>query len=226
MPVTLPPQEAYRLWAPAWETDPSAIVALESRFLAPWLSELSGKVVADLGCGTGRWLSFAQSRGAQVFGVDFCLEMLAVAQKKAGLSGRLAQADVGLLPLRDSCADVVLSALTLGHVSSLETAVAELARLVRPAGRLLISDFHPAAVERGWKRTFRSSGESYEIESRPYAKDQLLNSAAKHGLVLEECIEPGFGEPERSIFDRAGKPELFDQVRDVPAVLVARWSRP
>jgi hypothetical protein len=39
-------------------------------------------------------------------------------------------------------------------------------------------------------------------------------------------IEPGFGEPEREFFERAGKPELFEQAHGVPAVLVARWTRP
>ena len=225
MPVTLSPLEAYRLWAPGWEADPSAIVALESRVLTPWLTGLSGKVLVDLSCGTGRWLAFAQSQGANVFGFDLCREMLVEARKKAGLAGRLAQADTCRLPLPDRCADVVLCALALGHMSPLESAVAELARLVRPGGTLLVSDFHPAAIERGWKRTFRSGGQSYEIETSPYTTERLIECAADGGLLLEEMIEPGFGEPEREIFERAGKRELFEQVRDVPAVLVARWTR-
>src|SRR6185295_2446895 len=97
----LSPLEAYRLWAPGWETDPSAIVALESRFLTPWLTELNGTLLVDLSCGTGRWLAFAQSRGATVFGLDLCREMLIEAQKKPGLAGSLAQADTRRLPLPD-----------------------------------------------------------------------------------------------------------------------------
>lgn len=226
MPVTLSPRDAYRLWAPAWESDPSAVVALESRFLTPWLTGLSGKVLVDLSCGTGRWLTFAQSRGAEVLGFDLCHEMLVEARKKDGLSGKLALADTRRLPLPDRCADVVLCALALGHMAPLESAIVELARLVRPGGTLLMSDFHPDAIERGWKRTFRSGGQSYEIETSRYTTESLIECATGGGLILEEMIEPGFGEPERPIFERAGKRELFEQVRDIPAVLVARWTRP
>ena len=63
MPVSLAPLEAYRLWAQTWETDPSAIVALESRWLTPWLPDLHGKVFVDLSCGAGRWLIHAQDAG-------------------------------------------------------------------------------------------------------------------------------------------------------------------
>jgi len=226
MPVTLSPLEAYRLWAPCWEADPSAIVALESRFLTPWLTELNGTLLVDLSCGTGRWLAFAQSGGATVFGLDLCREMLIEAQKKPGLAGKLAQADTRRLPLPDGCADVVLCALALGHMSPLESAIDELARILRPGAKLFITDFHPEALDRGWKRSFRSGGQSFEIETSPYTTQGLTECAAHAGLALEEMVEPGFGEPEREIFERAGKGQLFEQVRDVPAVLVARWTRP
>jgi ubiquinone/menaquinone biosynthesis C-methylase UbiE len=225
-PVRLSPLEGYRLWSRTWETDPSAIVALESRFLAPWISELRGKVLIDLSCGAGRWLTHARRQGAAVFGADICREMLTQASQKAGLPGRLAMADTRAAPFADRCADVAICALSLGHISPIEPAVAELARIVRPGGTLVISDFHPQAIVRGWRRTFRSNGELFEIESHPYSKDRLLECASADGLVLQEMLEPCFGEPEKKIFERAGKQDLFEQVRGIPAVLAARWTRP
>jgi malonyl-CoA O-methyltransferase len=103
--------------------------------------------------------------------------------------------------------------------------MSELARIVRPGGSILISDFHPDAIQRGWKRTFRSNGRSYEIETHPYTKESLLECASRLGLALDDIEEPCFGDAERSIFECAGKPELFEQTRGVPAVLVARWTR-
>jgi SAM-dependent methyltransferase len=225
-PVRLSPMEGYRLWSQTWESDPSAIVALESRWLAPWLDDLDGKVLVDLSCGVGRWLGHARSRGATAFGLDLCQEMLLEAAKKPGLAGRIALADTRRAPFPDECADVVLCALSLGHLAPVEPAMAELARLVGRGGSLIVSDFHPGAVQRGWKRTFRSQGQLYEIETHPYSKEQLIESARGDGLVLRELMEPCFDEPEREIFRRAGKLELFDQVRGIPAVLVARWTRP
>src|SRR6266851_4745580 len=104
----LSPLESYRRWSQTWESDPSAIVALESRWLSPWLTGLEGQVFLDLSCGVGRWLVRAQTQGATVFGTDLCPEMLIEARKKSSLAGRLALADTRSLPFADACADVAL----------------------------------------------------------------------------------------------------------------------
>ena len=225
MPVRLSPLESYRRWSQTWESDPSAIVALESRWLAPWLTNLNNQLFLDLSCGAGRWLIHAQAQGAIIFGTDLCPEMLLQARKKTQLAGRLAVADTRSLPLPDACADVALCALSLGHIAPLESAIAELARIVRPGGRLIVTDFHPNALRLGWKRTFRSDGQLYEVETYAYTTDRLIECAGQNGLVLEELIEPCFDEPERDIFRAAGKADLFEQVRHTPAVLLARWKR-
>ncbi|HTM47835.1 MAG TPA: class I SAM-dependent methyltransferase [Bryobacteraceae bacterium] len=226
MAIRLPPLEAYRLWSQTWEGERSPVVALESRWVAPWLTGLRGKLVLDLGCGAGRWLAHAQSLGARVYGADPCRQMLLEAAKKPGLPGRLVEGGVPLSPFAPGCADMVLCALVLGHVNSLDSAVMELARLVRPGGRLIVTDFHPQAIERGWRRTFRSGGHLYEVASYPYGKARLLQGARAAGLTLEEILEPGFDEPERPLFESAGKAELFGEVRGLPALLLARWTRP
>jgi ubiquinone/menaquinone biosynthesis C-methylase UbiE len=151
--------------------------------------------------------------------------MLIEARKKTALSGRLAVADTRSLPFGDACADIALCALSLGHIKPIECAVTELARIVRPGGDLIVTDFHPGALSHGWKRTFRSGGELYEVETHPYTIDQLLQCAERNGLVLQELLEPCFDEPERDIFRAAGKAVLFEQVRGIPAVLLARWKR-
>jgi ubiquinone/menaquinone biosynthesis C-methylase UbiE len=225
-PVRLSPLEGYRRWSKTWESDPSAIVALESRWLSPWLTGLHDQIVLDLSCGVGRWLIHARAQGAIVFGSDLSQEMLVEARKKTALAGRLALADTRSLPFHDGFADIALCALSLGHIAPVESAITELARIVHTGGDLIITDFHPGALRHGWKRTFRSDGELYEVETHPYTIDQLLQCAERNGLVLQELLEPCFGEPEREIFRAVGKPDLFEQVRDIPAVLLARWKRP
>ncbi len=197
MTIRLPPIAAYRLWSATWESDPSAIVALETRLLTPWLQDLRGKVFVDASCGVGRWLTYARAAGATVFGTDLSREMLIEARKKEGLGSRIVQADTRALPIGSSRADVVLCALSLGHVTPIDSAVAELARIVRPGGALIVTDFHPGTLEHGWRRTFHSDGTLYEVETHPYTTAHLSNCAARHGLVLEDMLEPFFGEAER-----------------------------
>jgi malonyl-CoA O-methyltransferase len=99
----------------------------------------------------------------------------------------------------------------------------EFARTLVPGGTLLLTDFHPVAAAHGWRRTFRRDGRLYELENHAYTVDQLRDGAPE--LKLVDCIEATIGEPERPLFDAAGKPELFAAACSTPAILLTRWIR-
>ena len=209
--------EGYQLWAETWDATPSPIVALEGRALLPWIESLAPGRAIDVGCGTGRWTA---RLGA--IGVDASAAMLAVAAQK-GLRGRLAVGNAAALPVAGGSADVVLCALTFGHIRDQAAALCEFARVLRPGGSLILSDFHPAAAAQGWRRTFRCAGKVYELENHPYTVAQLCEMA--RGLGLAAAVEASIGEPERELFHRAGRPELFAAGCATPAVLLTRWVR-
>ena len=208
-------REGYALWAETWDTTPSPIVALEERALLPWITGLDPQRAVDIGCGTGRWTTRLSA-----IGVDASLAMLAVAAVKPGLRGRLAVGDGTALPIASASADLVLCALTLGHIRDRTAAMREFARIVAPGGTLLLTDFHPAAAAQGWRRTFRRDGQVYELENYTYTVDQLRTAT---DLELAECAEATIGEPERALFDAAGRPELFASACRTPALLLTRW---
>jgi malonyl-CoA O-methyltransferase len=217
-------REAYRYWAESFDQG-TPILALESRHLAPVLSnvllEAAGKRFLDIGCGTGRWLGWAVERGARATGADLSFEMLDVALHKPGLSGRIVQADAIATPFRDACADVVLSALVIGHMPSIRQAMAELARLAAPGARVIVTDFHPDALRRGWKRTFRIGEDTIEMESDPYPIAELVHD----DLLPDDFREVPFGDEERHFFEAAGKAAWFDEMREQPAILIASFRR-
>jgi ubiquinone/menaquinone biosynthesis C-methylase UbiE len=222
----LSPVEAYRLWASSWDSAASPIVELERRYLLSWLQELRGKTFADVGCGTGRWMSHAVHAGAAAaIGIDLSLEMLQQAAFKPGLRGRLAVGDMAALPLPDGFADVVLCALSLGHCRDAGRCLAGLLRLATAGGRVIISDFHPAAIRSGWKRTFQCGEETLEVESYPYEVEALLAQAHESGYSLEQLLELTFGPEEEKIFVDAGRADLFARVENLPAVLLLSLRR-
>ena len=211
-------REGYALWADTWDATPSPIVALEQRSLLPLMASLRFRLAIDVGCGTGRWTARLSA-----IGVDASPAMLAVAAAKPGLRGRLVVADATALPIASGAADLVLCALTLGHIRDQAAAMQEFSRILAPGGTLLLTDFHPAATARGWRRTFRRDGHVYELENHAYTLDRLRDAAK--GLELAECAEATIGEPERALFDTAGKPELYAAASRTPAVLLTRWRR-
>lgn len=224
-PTCIDPVEGHRLWAANYDTDHNPLLALERRVLQPHLDKLRGKFVVDVGCGTGRWLTFASESGARVAGLDLTPEMLTQAAAKPGLQGRLARADAQSLPLTDATADIALCSFCISYVSEWAAVFGELARITRPVGRVIVSDLHPAAIAAGWKRTFRSAGRLYEIKLNPPASKDPLRAGLQAGLTLWRVFEPRFGESERPLFEKAGKAETYEAVNHVPALLITLWDR-
>lgn len=104
-----------------------------------------GDSVLDAGCGTGRALTALRDAvGPQgtVLGADLTPEMLAAAVRGGRTAvGALLLADVARLPLRTECLDAVFAAGLIAHLPEPATNLRELARVVRPGGRLAL--FHP-----------------------------------------------------------------------------------
>ena len=86
---------------------------------------------------------------------------------------------------------------------------------------MFVSDVHPDALQRGWKRTFRHDGGVIEISHQSYKLEGLRTP----GLGLRLLIEPRLGFPEKVIFEQAGCPERFEEAARRPAIFVAQFVR-
>jgi demethylmenaquinone methyltransferase / 2-methoxy-6-polyprenyl-1,4-benzoquinol methylase len=91
-----------------------------------------GALVADLACGTGDLCRELSREGYRAVGFDFSLGMLA----KATTDAPLVQADVLRLPLADRSIDGATCGFALRNVADLGAFFAEIARVVRPGGRI------------------------------------------------------------------------------------------
>jgi len=107
----------------------------------------SGDRVLDCATGTGDLaMAFRRAVGASghVVGTDFCEEMLAIASDKsarAGLSIRYEPADVLSLPYQDDSFDVASIAFGIRNVEDPGRGLREMARVVRPGGRVVVLEF-------------------------------------------------------------------------------------
>lgn len=109
-----------------------------SRYRLACETGVRGLRVLDMACGAGFGLQMLRQAGARVVGLDLDAAALAEARGVAG-GAPVARADAARLPLPDACLDAVVSFETIEHVPDAAAVVAELRRVLRPGGWLLLS---------------------------------------------------------------------------------------
>lgn len=102
-----------------------------------------GAQVLEAGCGTGLILERVGRFAAEAWGADLSAGMLAKARSR---NLKVVQASVTDLPFPDERFDVVYSFKVLAHVERIQEAVAELARVTRPGGYLVLEFYNPLSL--------------------------------------------------------------------------------
>ena len=101
-----------------------------------------GARVADIGTGKGRFAIACARQGAKVYALDIAKEMLDEAGRNAHRAGarvRFVRGDAESLPFPERFFDVVICMETIMHVPHPDQLVREVARIVRPGGRVIMS---------------------------------------------------------------------------------------
>ena len=158
---------AYERWAPLYPPRAhNPLMRAEQQAMALHWPEVAGQRALDLACGTGRYARMlAESGAAQVVAMDFCVPMLRQVSVDTRVCGSMMQ-----LPFAARAFDTVISGLALGHAPSVHGWMAESARVLRPGGTLLYSDFHPEAARAGLTRSFKDQkAGSCTVPHRDYA---------------------------------------------------------
>jgi SAM-dependent methyltransferase len=72
----------------------------------------------------------------------------------------------------------------LCHLPEVAGPIREFARVLRPGGHLLISDFHPDIVAHGWRTQFSRPGETFYLPDMPHTRDDYTGALRDAGLRL------------------------------------------
>jgi ubiquinone/menaquinone biosynthesis C-methylase UbiE len=172
--------------------------------------------VVDVGCGEGRLPRDLQRLGYEVTGVDGSPTMIAAARAEDP-AGRYEIADAAALPLPDASADVVTAFMSLHDIDDLDAAVREIARILRPGGRLRSAIVHPMnsagafstreadAIfeiresyfdERTTRGTFESDGLTITFVSRHRSLERFARTFLDAGLLIDFIAEiPDTSDP-------------------------------
>jgi ArsR family transcriptional regulator len=162
--------------------------------------------VLDLGTGTGILALELARLGMRVVAVDHSSRMLDAAREKfeaAGVEGvELRRGDAAALPLEDASVDAAFAHVVLQYLSAPGDAVAEMARVVRPGGIVVTTDF--LRHDQAWMR------DELGVVWLGFAPDEVEAWFRNAGLV-DFCFETG---------------EPLSRGRDLPGSFIASARRP
>lgn len=152
-------QGAY--WALRAERFDAGVAAHHAELLGAAAIEATDSVL-DIGCGSGRTTRDAARRASKgsAVGVDLSADQLAIARESAACEQlhnvSFVQADAQVYPFADSGFDVALSRHGVMFFGDAPAAFANIARALRPGGRLALLTWQPAACN-GWMVAFRAA---------------------------------------------------------------------
>jgi ubiquinone/menaquinone biosynthesis C-methylase UbiE len=194
-PTTAPPDRVaaavraeYARLAPEYDRRWAGYVAASVGATLTRLALRPGERLLDVGCGTGTLLAAAlrAAPGARVAGADLAPEMLAAARAKLGPEVPLAAADATRLPFRTGSFDAVASSSSLHYWSDAPAGVAECARVLRPGGRLVITDWcHDYLTCKALDLVLRARDPAHRRTYGSRACAALLADAGFAGVAVE-----------------------------------------
>ncbi len=150
------------------------------------IGDVAGLRVLDVGAGDGRLARELARSGASVVGIDPDAAMLREAARlgaESGLSVALVRGRVQALPFRSASFDLVTAVTVLCFVADEEAAWAEMARVLKPGGRLVIGELNRWSVWALWRRLRGWLGHPLWQQARFRSARALCWAARRAGLA-------------------------------------------
>lgn len=189
-------RSGYARWASSYDSAPNPLIRVEEPVVRRMIDAAAPGVALDAACGTGRHATYLRERGHRVIGVDASPEMLAKARSRVP-DADFRVGELEALPLDPASVDLAVCALALTHVREIAPAIAELAKVLRPGGRIILSDFHPTMLLLGGSGVFfDAKGEAGNVVSFHHSHSSYLRAFRAARLDVVDCAEPVLEEED------------------------------
>ena len=144
-----------------------------------------GSRALDAGCGTGFQTAILLELGYETLGLDLSAGLLDEARRRCA-GARLVQGDLATLPWRDGTVDLaVCCGSTLSFVGDARRAVQELARVLRPGGRLFLEVEQRWSLDLLWRLASSLTGDPLGYAATPAEARRAFGRPFGHGIWLD-----------------------------------------
>lgn len=227
--------------AKAWIADMGETGDYGRRYVldAPMIERLrllGGGRALDVGCGEGRFCRILRQEGFEPVGVDPTTELLEAARSKDP-AGEYVEGWAEALQFADESFDLVVACLSLIDIEDAGRAIAEMARVLKPGGTLLVANltgFSSARARDGWQKNLLGHKTHFAMDHylEPRASWQrwrgieiinwhrplkdYMQWFLSAGLILTHFDEPA---------PVGGPPERADRYRRAPWYVIMEWRK-
>ncbi len=194
--------------------------------MLPLALESSPTTALDVGCGEGRFCRILRTNGVDAVGIDPTRALLARARALDPV-GRYIEARAESLPFETRSFDLVVSYLTLIDIPDYASAIAEMARVLKPDGALVIANlngFSTACADTGWVRTAMRELLHYPVD---HYLDERQMWVEYRGIRIVNHHRP-FSAYMKLLLDQGLHLTHFDEpppAPDAPALKAAHYRR-
>jgi ubiquinone/menaquinone biosynthesis C-methylase UbiE len=218
----LPAEKAYDLWAEDYDEQPwNLMLAWDEQIFSEFLLnvDMKNKVIADIGCGTGRhWNKLLAKHPHKLIGFDVSARMLHFLQQKFPGSETYELQTDQLTGFKNNSFDFVISTLTIAHIKNVKSAIIEWNRVLKPGGEMIITDYHPEALKKGGKRTFKNEHQTIEVKNYVHSIERLRFMAQSLQLNVNCFIEKRIDETAKKYYEYQNALPLFEAWKGVPII--------
>ena len=214
--------EAYDIWSGSYDSQPGNLMLdLDEIIFSSLLKNinLENKQVADIGCGTGRhWQKLYAGIPASVTGYDVSEGMLNQLTKKfpSAITHRVTD---NLLPdVAAGSVDCIISTLTIAHIKNVDEAIASWGRILKKGGDLIITDFHPAILALGGKRSFNHENKNLSVKNYVHPLENVKKLFIKYGFNIIKQEERYIDESVRSYYEAGQAMHVFQKFNGMPVI--------
>ena len=181
-------ETGYTAWAPIYDTIENGLIAAEEPLVDSLIRDLPIGRALDVACGTGRHAARLAAAGHETVGIDATPAMLDIARARApDVDFRVGE--FAALPVDDASFDLAICALALAHLRDPAPAITEIARAVRPGGRVVLTDAHPTFALIQGQAIFPTEKGLAFVRNYPIMIGTYLAAFRGCGLTVLDCLE-------------------------------------
>jgi len=213
---------AYDIWSKNYDSQPdNLMLAFDEEVFSALLNDVdvSNAIIADIGCGTGRhWKKMFNKNPKKLIGFDVSEGMLKMLQQKFPVAQTYLLLNDELSQLQNESCDIIISTLTIAHIKNAGAAIAEWNRVLKPGGQMIITDYHPSALQNGAKRTFKHNNKTVAIKNYVHTLERLREITRQ--LHLQECrlIEKKIDESLKPFYEKQNALTVYEKWKGISII--------